>query len=843
MAKKILLLLSCVFCLQLAVAQKMSDDQIMKYVLSEQEKGVSQNEIAKQLLQKGVTPAQLREIKKKYNAEKNLLGASDLLGSGNESNRLREKREETEELRQKRDAGLVVSNREKSKKYSEEEQLNMLNDEMEFLDIDSIQYYNDKLSSKSQVFGRNIFNNELLTFEPAYNIPTPADYVLGAGDQVFIDVWGASENLVDAIISPDGKIIVEGVGPLHLAGKSVEAANKYVNDVLSTRYAESSISLTVGLVRSIQVQVLGEVVAPGSYTLSALSTAFNALYAAGGITDIGTLRSINVFRNGKSIATIDVYDFIFNGNNTGNIRLQDNDVINVGAYTSVVNIQGKVKRPMKYEMLADEPLAKLLKYTGGFTGDAYDEKLRVVRKSGREYSLYTVDKKNMSAFTLCDGDSVHVDSVIPRFSNMVEVNGAVFFPGQYQFGEDVKTLKELIAAAGGVREDAFLNRAVLHHRNPDNTIDAKSIDLNGILNGTVADIELRNNDVLFVPSETEMKGEQTITVSGEVRFPGEYKFANNTKIEDIILQAGGLTDKASAVKIEVFRQLYDQFALSKSNEITDVYTFEVKNGFVVEGGSDFVLEPYDVVYVRRNPQRTDIQTVRIQGAVNFEGDFAITSKKYRISDLLQAAGGLIEQAYIDGAYILRRMTETEKTQRNTLAKITRNSLYEDMLKSNANIDMNTLETLSNSKINLNDWYSVPVELDRVIKKPGCDDDLLLRAGDVLYIPEYNSTIKISGEVEYPTTINWFEGKSLKYYINQAGGYTSGAKKKKVYAVYMDGSVKKLSRFSKKSVKPGCEIVVPRKAVRKRMSTGEIVTISTGTASLATMLVTLVNLLR
>lgn len=843
MAKKIFLLLSFLLSLQFVVAQTMTDDQIIKYVLSEQEKGASQTEIAKNLLQKGVTPAQLREIKKKYDAEKSLLGASDLLGLGEDNNRLRDKKEETQELRQKREGGLVVSNREKSKKYSEDEQLLMLEDEMGFLDIDSVQYYNDKLSEGPQVFGRNIFNNELLTFEPAYNIPTPSDYILGAGDQVFIDIWGASENMIDEIISPDGKIIVEGVGPLHLAGKSVEEANRYVNDVLSTFNAGSNISLTVGLVRSIQIQVLGEVAAPGSYTLSALSTAFNALYAAGGISDIGTLRSINVFRNGKNIATIDVYDFIFNGNNAGNIRLQDNDVISVGAYGAIVNLQGKVKRPMMYEMLEGEPLSKLVQYSGGFSGDAYNEKLRVIRKSGREYSLFTVDKKNMSTFAMCDGDSVYVDSVIPRFSNMVEVNGAVFFPGQYQFGEDVKTLKELIAVAGGVREDAFLNRAVLHHRNPDNTIEAKSIDLNGILKGTTPDMELKNNDVLYIPSETEMKGDQTVTVSGEVRFPGKYRYAKNTKIEDIILQAGGLTDKASAVKIEVFRQLYDQYALSKSNDITDVYSFEIKNGFVVDGGSDFVLEPYDVVYVRRNPQRADIQTVKIQGAVNFEGDFAITSKKYRISDLLTASGGLIEQAYVDGAYILRRMTDTEKTQRNTLAKITRNSLYEDMLKSNANIDTKTLETLSNSKINFNDIYSVPIDLDRILKEPGCEEDLLLRAGDIVYVPEYNSTIKISGEVEYPTTINWIEGKPLKYYINQAGGYTSGAKKKKVYAVYMDGSVKKLKRYSKKSVKPGCEIVVPRKAVRKRMSTGEIVTISTGTASLATMLVTLVNLLK
>ena len=831
MAKRLFLLLSFAFCLQFAVAQTMSDQQVLQFIASEQEKGTSQNVIATKLLQKGVTPEQLRKIKAKYNAENSMPGAANLTGVS----RSRVAKQKNEEERQKQVAGMVSSESSKNRTYTRKEQISTLEDEMGFL-------YNDSIYM-SQVFGRNLFNNEYLTFESALNIPTPADYVLGAGDYVYIDIWGASQDLIEAEITPDGKVIIEGAGPLHIAGKTVEEANRYLQDALGKIYAESSINLTVGTVRTIQVQVVGEVFTPGNYTMSALSTAFNALYAAGGISELGTLRAIKVYRNNKLISTIDVYDYIFNGNANGSLRLQDNDVISVGAYDAIVSIDGKVKRPMKYEAKEGESLSQLIKFAGGFTGDAYKENVRVVRKSGREYSLFTVARKDMSKFTMCDGDSITIDSVIPRFSNMIEINGAVFYPGQYQFGEDVNTIKELVVAAGGIREDAFLNRAVLHHRNLDNTIDAQSIDLNGILNGTSKDVTLRNNDVLFVPSKTDMRGEQIVKISGEVRFPGDYKYASNTKVEDLILQAGGFTENASVLKIEVLRQAFDTLAMEKSNNLTDVYHFEVKNGFVVDGGSDFALQPNDVVIVRSNPQRVAIQTAKIQGAVNFEGEYAIQTKNYRVSDIIEAAGGLIEQAYIEGAYLLRKMTEKEKQQRKSISSISRNALYEDMLKSNFVIDVAILDTLHNSKISMDDWYSVPIKLENILKQPGCDDDLLLRGEDIIYVPEYNSTVRISGEIEFPTTVNWVKGKSLKYYIDQAGGFSSIAKKNKVYTVQMDGSIKKVSKNSKRAIRPGCEIVVPRKPVRKKMTTAEIISISTSTASIATVLITLANMLK
>ena len=816
MAKKILLLLSFVFCLQFVVAQTMSDEQIIQFVISEQEKGTSQNAIATKLVQRGVSPNRLLELKNKFESNGSLLGDASAIKNVSRSRVNDEKNKEN----QSQETAKTADNQKKA---------------------DKVEAAKPASPGKPKVFGRNIFNNKLLTFAPYLDVPTPADYVLGAKDFVFIDVWGASQNMIEAEISPDGTIVIEGVGPLHLAGKTVKAANEYLKEVLGNVYAGSDINLSVGKTRSIIVQVVGEVVAPGTYTMSALSTAYNALYAAGGITDIGTLRAINVFRNGKKVATIDVYDYIFNGKIDSNVRLQDNDVISVGAYDAIVNIQGKTKRPMMYEMKANETLSKLVQFSGGFAGDAYSEKVRVVRKSGREYSLFTVDRKNMNAFTMCDGDSVYVDSIISRFSNMIEIKGAVFFPGQYQYGEDINTVSELIAAAGGVREDAFLNRAVLHHRNLDNTIEAKAVDVNGIINGTSDDVALRNNDILFIPSESDMRGNQTVTVGGEVNMPGVYKFAENTTIEDVILQAGGLTRAASMAKVDIFRQRHDPYALEEAETTTETYCFEIKDGFVVDGEKGFVLMPFDEVYVRRSPYHREIQNVEIKGAVNFEGEYALSSKNYRISDLVNAAGGLSNQAYAKGAYLFREITEEELVQRELLQTLSHVELYEEILRSDRSTNMAVLDSLYNAKINAGNMYPVAIDLEKAVKEPGSHYDIILRAGDVITVPEYTSTIKIRGEVKYPTTVNWQKGKSLRYYIDHAGGFGNMAKKRGVYVINMNGTVNKISRCSKKAIQPGSEIVIPRKPARK-MSTSEIMAIGTSAISLSTMIVTLVNLI-
>lgn len=827
MKKTIILFIALLLSFQWVAAQSVSDEQVIKIVMAEKEKGCDEKTIAQKLLRRGVTPAQLRRIKAKYEQEQNGVGAVDVTGVNR--NRGNESQGGEFMLRDERD----LNNKQK---------LEMVQEGMGFLDIDSVAYYSNLLN-KDEVYGRNLFNNELLTFEPAMNIPTPVDYVLGPGDQVIIDIWGASQQNIECVISPDGYIVVEGVGPVNFSGLTVAEAIEHARNMLGEYYSGSSITLSLGATRSVKVEIVGDVVAPGSYTLSAFSTLFNALYMAGGISDMGTLRDIKVFRNGKQVSKIDVYDYIINGNNKGNIRLQDNDLVVVGPYDAIVNIQGKVKRPMKYEMKGDETLSKLISYTGGFTGDAFTKNVRVVRKSGREYSIHTVTKDALSTFKLLDGDSVYVDSILPRFSNMVEIKGSVMHPGLYELGTEINTVYDLINAADGLLEDAFTARAVMHRRKADRRLEVLAVDIEGILDGTAPDVELRKEDILFIPSMSDMRGEQTFKILGEVRFPGIYEFAENTALEDLVLQAGGLTDAASMAKVDVYRKIYDPLAMHEQDTLTETFSFALKDGFVIDGTPGFVLAPYDEVYVRKSPVHADIKSVTIDGSVNFSGKYAMRSNNYRLSDLVNEAGGLSEVAYPQGARLYRKMTEEERANRENIMKLTQIQIYEESLRSETEYSITLADSLMNLKLELGDVYPVAISLEAALENPSGSENISLREGDHLVIPQYTSTVKISGEVRYPITINYKKGEKLSYYIKHAGGYTDRAKKGDVYAIYMNGGVSEVSKFSSKDIKPGCEIVVPTKSNTRKLSTAEILTIGTSTASIATMIVTLVNLLK
>ncbi len=837
MTKKIVFLFALLLSFQWVAAQSISDEQVIKIVMTEKEKGSDEKTIAQKLLRQGVTPAQLRRIKAKYDQEQEGLGAVDVTAI----KRNRQAVDKNAPVKDRRGENFMLHD--EKVKYNNLQKREMLQSEMTFLDIDSVVYYNNLLKEKEVVYGRNLFNNELLTFEPAMNIPTPADYVLGAGDQVIIDIWGASQQSIDGEISPDGFVVVEEIGPIKLAGLTVAEANEYVKDMLGGDYNGSSITLSVGTTRSVKVEVVGDVVTPGSYTLSAFSTLFNALYTAGGINDMGTLREINVFRGGKSVAKIDVYDYIINGNNDGNIRLQDNDLIVVGPYDAIVSVGGKVKRPMRYEMKDDETLSKLLTFAGNFTGDAFTKNVRVIRKSGREYSVHTVEKGAFASFKLFDGDSIYVDSIIPRFSNMVEVKGAVFHPGMYETGGNINTVLDLIDAADGLREDAFTARAVMHRRKQDRRLEVLAVNIEGIMAGTVPDVELRKEDVLFIPSVNDMRGEETLRINGEVNFPGVYEYAENTTIEDIVLQAGGLTNAASMVKVDVFRRIYDAKALAEQDTITKNFSFAIKDGFVVEGEPGFLLEPFDEVHVRKSPVNSVTMNVTVDGAVNFAGDYAMYSRNYRLSDLINAAGGLSEFAFPEGARLYRKMTDEERAQRESVMKLSQIQMYEESMRSESDYDITLADSLMNLKLELGDVYAVAINLEMAIENPGGVEDIVLRESDVLTVPQYTSTIKISGEVRYPITLNYKKGEKLSYYIKRAGGYTDRAKKSGVYAIYMNGGVSEISKRSSNDIKPGCEIVVPTKSAAKKLSTAEIVAIGSSTASIATMIVTMVNLMK
>ena len=846
--RKLLFTLGLLILAMSAYAQSMSDEQVIRYVQQEQEKGSTQQGIVTKLLQRGVTTDQLRRIRKKIQAEQENLGAQDLLGRNQQTSRTRQRQEKQEKAEplQKRNQYMIQSQMRAQNRFygTKEEREQALNDEIEFMDIDSLIYYQNFFKDESEVFGRNIFNNQMLTFEPPINMATPANYRLGAGDEVFIDLWGASQESFEATISPDGVVVIEGIGPCKIGGMSVSEATAYLRSRLGKYYADTEISLAVGNTRSIQVQVLGEVNVPGTYTLSALSSAFNALYAAGGISDIGTLRDIKVYRQGRSIASIDVYDYILNGNSSGDVRLNDNDVVVVGAYEALVDIRGKVKRPMFYEMKKNESLSTLLRYTGGFTGDAYKKSIRVTRKDGAEYSIHTVGEFDWSNFTMADGDSVFVDSVVARYSNMVEVRGAVFHSGMYQMDGNINTVRELVNAAEGLREDAFTARAVMHRQKEDLTLEVLAVDIKGIMNGSVADVPLRKNDVLFIPSKLDMIGEQTLSITGEVNYPGVYVYAANTTVEDLVLQAGGLTDAASTVKVDVFRRIDDPTAMVDNEAMTETYTFALKDGFVVDGEPGFTLQPYDQVAVRKSPSYAEQQNVTISGAVNFEGTYAMTNKNYRLSDLIQACGGLSSLGYAKGARLERRMTEEERQQQEASLRASQIALYEESMQgNNQNFDLNRADSLLLMKLDIGTSFPVSIDLDRAISSPGCEEDIVLREGDRVIVPQYSSIVKISGDVMYPISMNYKKGESLNYYIKRAGGYGDNARKARVYAIYMNGAVELLNHRSKKAVEPGCTIVVPSKKQKQKMTTAEYAAMGTSAASIATMMVTIANILK
>jgi len=820
-----------------AMAQSMTDQQVMEFYIEQRQQGVSQQQIVTKLMQRGVNIQQLQRIRKKYEQQQNNSGLGTVnITTDPNAERLRQNNAAPRDddgnttFRHSSDPTLKRPN---TYDDNDPEYMNM-NREFGLLMPDSAELERMRIEeevlnrNRKRVFGRDIFNNKNLTFEPTMNIATPQNYVLGAGDAVNVDVWGASHNSFQSTVSPDGTIQIEGYGPISVSGLTVEQANARLRSQLGARYQNSRIRLTVGQTKTIIVNVMGEVNVPGTYTLSAFSTVFNALYMAGGISDIGTLRSIKVYRNNRQISTVDVYDYIFNGKQTGNVRLADNDVIIVGPYESLVNITGKVKRPMYYEMKKSESVGALINYAGGFTGDAYKKSVRIVRKGGTQYSVYNVSEFDIAKFPVSDEDSVSVDSVLPRYSNMVEVKGAVFRPGMYQVGGDIQSVRQLIESAEGVTEEAFVPHAILHRMKPDRTLEMLSVDLQGILAGTAADIPLRNEDVLFVPSKQDMLEEQTITIHGEVRNPGVYKYAENETLEDFVLQAGGLSDAASMVKVDVARRLKNPAATTASDTIAHTYSFALKDGFVIDGQTAFKLQPYDEVYVRTSPGYTKQQNIRVEGEVNFEGTYTLSKKNQRLSEVIRQAGGLTSTAYTQGARLERRITDDERLRMQTVLK---------MVKAQSG-DRDTLDV---SKLDLGSTYYVGIHLDEALATPGGDEDIVLREGDRIIVPQYSGTVKISGEVMYPNTVAYRDGKSVKYYINQAGGWGSRAKKGHTYIIYMNGTVARIGYGTK--ILPGCEIIVPSKPKNSRLTLPEIMSIGTSTASLATMIASIANLLK
>ena len=814
----------------------MTDQQLIKFVMEENEKGASQTEIVTKLMQRGVDIQQIQRVRRKYERQIKQSGMGAVADEAMTSteNRMRQNNGQT------RRSGASAQAQTSYRLGGLQTGQTATTDDPDFMQmqaelgalvpVDSMallqQLLDERGRQKSRIFGHDLFSNEALSFEPNMNIATPRNYLLGPGDVVNIEIYGASQESISSTISPDGFITVEGFGPIQLSGLTVEQAKARLRSQLGARYVSSQISLSVGQTRTITVNIAGEVHMPGTYTLSAFATVFNALYMAGGVNDLGTLRNIKVYRNNRLISTVDVYDYIINGKQTGNVRLTDNDMIIVDAYDCLVSIGGRVKRPMYYEMKQDESLSSLLKYAGGFASNAYRQSVRVVRQNGALYSVHTVSEFDMGTFHMADGDSVAVDSIVRRFSNMVEIKGAVFRPGAYQMGGELTTVRALIETAG-LTEDAFTPHAVMHRMKDNRTLEVLSVDIAGIIDGRVADVPLQNEDVLYIPSRRELTESQTLTIHGEVQYPGVYKYADNETIEDFILQAGGLTEAASTVKVDVARRIIDQSATSTLDSIAQTFSFAVKDGFVIEGDQAFHLEPFDEVYVRKSPGYSPQQNITVEGEVLFEGTYTLSKKSERLSEIIKKAGGLSKTAFAKGTRLIRQRTPEELARQQALMAAARRSSGKD------SIDI--------SKIDLGPTYPVGVDLEEAMRHPGSDADVVLREGDRIIVPEYSGTVKINGEVMYPNTVGFAEGMSLKDYINQAGGYNDNAKKRQTYIIYMNGNVAKASRKHKPA--PGCEIVVPTKQQRSKLTTTETLAIGTSTASIAAMIATLVNALK
>ena len=842
MNKSLLLVLLMTLCsLGLRAQSSMTDLQVMQFVLKEHKAGTSQAQIVTKLMQRGVDIQQIRRVKDAYERVAKNKGLGQVSNGTNKDDKLEDSRMRKNNGENKTDtknSQMIRSVGQDDHDYPTTHRNaadhGLITHELnEFLPDSATQQERDRLNiyvgrMPKRVFGRDIFNRKDLSFEPNMNIATPQNYRLGPGDAVNIDIYGASQKSEQTTVSPDGDVVIEGFGPVQVSGLTVAEANARLRTTLGSRYSSSRVRLTVGQTRTIMVNVMGEVKRPGTYTLSAFASVFHALYMAGGINDLGTLRNIKVYRQNKLVTVVDIYDYILNGKLTGNVRLADNDVVLVGAYDCLVNLTGKVKRPMYYEMKRSESVGTLLKYAGGFAGDAYTKAVRVVRKTGREYSVFNVDEFDFNTFHLADEDSVSVDSILPRFSNMVEVKGAVFRPGMYQVGGSINSVRTLIEHAEGITEEAFTARAVMHRMRPDRTLEVIPVDVEGIMSGKVADIPLQKNDVLFVPTKGEMMQQQTVTIHGEVMYPGIYKFAANETLEDLVLQAGGLKESASTTKVDVARRIINPKALSTDSVISRTYTFALKDGFVIDGEAGFTLQPFDEVYVRKSPGYNVQKNIAVQGQVMFAGTYTLTSKNERLSDAIKRAGGVTDLAYIRGARLERRITPDERLRMETVLRL-------------AEMQSGKKDSVEKKRLDLGDTYYVGIELEKALAEPGGDADLVLREGDKLIVPEYNGTVKISGNVMYPNTVAYEKGRRPAWYINQAGGFGNRAKKSNTYIIYMNGTVARVGHNAK--VRPGCEIVVPTKPEGNGKALTQWLSVGTTVAGLATLIAAIANLIK
>lgn len=794
------LLLVCSFLIvSVPLAAQMSDSEVLNYVKKGVASGKDVKQLGSELLSRGVSEQQIQRLYDKYKGN-----SSSVMNS-------------PEGLK-----GTKFADRSRSYSANGRD-----TSERKTALIENIPV------SANSIFGQDIFNaGGVLSFEPNDNIATPADYILGPGDEIIIDVWGASDETIRQTISPDGQILIPQIGPVQLSGLSLSNATGKLKRILSQKYSlgegpsDSQISVTIGNIRSIQVNVLGEVRVPGTYRLSAFANVFHAIYRAGGITPVGSLRKIDVVRGGKTIGSADLYSYIFDGDSDVNFSLKEGDVIIVPPYSALVEVKGGVKRPMLYESKDGECLDKLIRYSGDFVPNASKDNIVVERQDGKSAFVYTVDAKDFHSFSVKDGDIVTVisNNYNDLFENRVEIQGSILLPGTYSIDENISGVRSLVTRAGGLLEDAYLNRAQIIRELPDRSKETIAIAIGSIMDGTSPDIRLQKNDSLVVFNKHEVEPRGDFSITGYVKNPGNYPFSEGTTIEDLILMAGGLQSGASTARVEVSRRIFDPEGTEVGTKSAEIFCFGLKEGMYVDGKPDFTLKPYDIVYIRKSPTFIPQQQVRVSGEVVYPGEYSISSSNERLSDLFKRAGGAIPTSYIDGAILKRRFTNEEKDSRDALMQTA----------DNKRDSLNVLDMIDA------DSYSVGINLSKALSMPGSDYDVVLCEGDELIVPTYSGIVKIEGEIQYPNAVSFINGENVAYYIEQAGGFSKKARRGGVYVVYVNGTIEKGAGAK---VEPGSVIMVPARNERSKTTLAEWLSLGTTAASLTTMVATIANLFK
>ncbi len=783
-----------------------TDDEVISYIKQQTAAGKSEQQIGKELLAKGVTPEQANRIKAKFEAK------------------------ETSEMQASKQ---TISSASSERRHDASN--DVLSDQMMEIDRQVDEGWDGNVSAR-QIYGHGVFNSRSLTFEPSDNLATPQNYRLGPGDEVIIDIWGTSEDHIRQTISPEGSIMISQIGPVYLNGLTINDANKHIKNAFSRKYAgvddsETDIQMTLGQIRTIQVDIMGEVATPGTFRMSPFSSVFHALYRAGGINDIGTLRNIQVLRNGKKIAGVDIYDYLFKGKTDGNIRLEEGDVIIVPPYDQLVSIDGNVKRPMYYEIKPNESIQNLLDYAGGFTGDAYTEMVRLSRQAGTENELYNIDRGEFATYKLQDGDIVTIGTILDRYANRVELKGAVYRPGMFAINQDLKTVGDLIRKADGLTDDAYTDRVLLYREGPDLQLQIFALDLGDILEGKVPDMPLKRNDMLVISSIHEIEDRGTLSITGRVARPGTYPYAEFTTLEDLILQAGGLLQGASTARVDVARRVVDPTATEQTQKLSTLFTCSIENGLAVgDKAKSFFLMPYDHVIVRTSPGYEAQEYVNVGGEVLFAGPYTLEKRNERLSDIVRRTGGILDGAYVKGAHLERRLSDDEYEARKETLRLAM-----------SNSGAGQADSIALSKIDVAYTYNVGIDLEMAMAHPGSTYDLVLKPGDSLFIPEEQSTVKISGDVMIPNTVVYIPGKKLKYYVEQAGGYGLRAKKNKAFIVYANGTVAKMKRNT--PIEPGSQIIVPSKPANSGTDWTKILTFATSFSSVAAMAATITNIFK